>query len=113
MSVGQRIALPAHSLLDYGVPPFIRQLANQPVRFQRIVEPGFSQASLDTRSNRSRIDGLALLIEKRQFPARLIDSAPKVPSLRRCHFFCRHDVRNPRSGCLDFLGCFSLWGNIR
>jgi len=55
------------------------------------MKPWLRQASFNTGTNCPGIDGLSLLIEKRELTTRLVDSPSKVSSLSRCHPFFRHD----------------------
>ena len=56
----------------------VGQLADQPVRLQRIAEPGLGPALIDAAAHRALADSLAPFIEQRQLAAGLTD-APAQP----------------------------------
>ena len=65
----------------------LRQLANNPIRFQRVIEPLFRPAFLDTACHGPLTDFLPKSIEKRKFPTWLIHAAFKPLSLPFCGAF--------------------------
>src|SRR5579884_2208170 len=62
-------------------PPARRQLADEPVRLQRIGEPRLCPALLDAGFDRARIDLLAIFIEERQLAAGLVEAAAQPAAL--------------------------------
>ena len=68
--------------LVQGAPALFRQLANQPVRFQRIAEPGRRPAMRDAGAHQSGVDMLAVSIEQRQLTAGLRKPAEQIAPLR-------------------------------
>lgn len=74
----------------------LRQLANDPIWFQRVIEPVFCPASLDTAFDGPLADFLTQAVEKRQFAAWLIQATHKPCSLPLCRasgtggIFVRH-----------------------
>ncbi|WP_420348537.1 ATP-binding protein [Pelagibius sp.] len=52
-----------------------RKLANQPVRFGRVVEPGLRPALLDAAADGAAVVTLPIVIEQRQFAAGLVEAA--------------------------------------
>ena len=77
----------------------LRQLANDPIRFQRVFEPLFRPAFLDTACDGPLTDFLTQAIEKGEFPAWLIQAALKPFSLSFC--------RDPGTGVV-FVRCSNL-----
>ena len=53
-------------------PPGLRELADQPIRLDRIGKPWLRPACLEAAPNCSRVYPLPVEIEQRQFAARLI-----------------------------------------
>src|SRR6185503_10039486 len=59
------------------------ELADQPIRLQRIVEPWLGPATVEADLNHLGRDRLAVEIEQRQLAARLGESSPQVEQLRQ------------------------------
>lgn len=64
------------------LPPSGCKLAHKPARLQRIIEPGFGPAALQTTPYDGRVDILTVEIEQWQFPARLVETASQVKQFR-------------------------------
>src|SRR6516165_4384289 len=69
--------LPGHRQLPSGG----CELAHQPVRLERIIEPRLGPALVQATAHGGRRDGLAVEIEQRKLAARLAQSAPEVEQL--------------------------------
>lgn len=60
------------------LPPQFRKLADEPVRFQRILEPGLSPPGIQTFFDDGKINLLSVKIEQRQLATRLGQAPPQV-----------------------------------
>jgi hypothetical protein len=58
-----------------------REFADEPVRLQRVLEPGLRPTRLQASLDDVRIYFLSVKIEQGQFPARLTEPAPQVQNL--------------------------------
>jgi hypothetical protein len=73
------------------------QLADQPVRLDRVVEPGLGPALLDTCLDGARVDALAVDVEQRQLAARLVEASFQRSKLTTVSVASRRRaIRSPR-----------------
>ncbi len=67
-----------------------RQLADQPVRLDRIFKPRFGPSILDAGADRFCMDFLTVAIKQRQFAASLVQATLEVACLRWGHAIAGH-----------------------
>ncbi len=65
-------------------PPLFRQLTNEPVRLDRIIEPGLHPPLFQAAFDHRLADLLPVWIKNRKLSARLETSEPKISELRHC-----------------------------
>ena len=63
------------------LPSQFREFADEPVRFQRILEPGLSPPGIQTFFDDGKINLLSVKIKQRQLAARLGQAPPQVKQL--------------------------------
>src|SRR5689334_20733453 len=72
-----------------------RQPADQPVRLQRVGEPGFCPAGLKAAPDQCCVDPLALFVEQRQLAPGLGKAPPQPPDLSFGRLALRHAASVP------------------